>query len=91
MSMPKTVTLTRGGGHYWRAQAFRLVVAWTSLPAVLAILAVAFINPLWFREDFLRWTLDTLNKFSRWLSYQQYSIYLGMDPRVWHTLKGDIK
>lgn len=91
MAMPKTVILKRGEGHYWRAQAFRLSLAWTSMPFVLVALALAFLNPFWFREDFFRWTLDTLNKYSQWLSYRQYSIYLGMDPQVWHTLKGDIK
>ncbi len=91
MSLPKTVTMTRNGGHYWRAQAFRLVVGWSLLPLVTLVLAIALINPFWFREDFFNWTTDRLNRFTRWLNYRQYGIYLGMDPRVWHTLKGDVK
>lgn len=91
MPMPKTVTLTRDGGHYWRAQAFRLSIAWTTLPVVLLVLGFAYINPFWFREQFFNWAINTLNSYSGWLSYRQYSIYLGMDPKVWHTMKGDIK
>lgn len=91
MSMPKTVTLTRTGGHYWRAQAFRVSVALVSLPAVLVVLGLALINPFWFRNQFLDYSTNQLNRFTRWINYQQYAIYLGTDPQVWHSLKGDIK
>ena len=91
MPMPKTVTLTRTGGFYWRAQVFRVVVGWSLLPLVLVVLGLAMINPLWFRESFFNWTIDRLNRLTRWINYRQYSIYLGMDPKVWHTLKGDTK
>lgn len=91
MSMPKSVTLTRNGGHYWRAQAFRLAVGLTSLPFVALVLLIAVINPFWFRDTFFNWSVNKLNSYTRWINYRQYAIYLGMDPRVWHTLKGDIK
>jgi hypothetical protein len=32
-----------------------------------------------------------VNRLSRWRNYQKYRIYLGCDPRMWHTLRGDLK
>jgi hypothetical protein len=91
MRLPKTFTMTRTGGYYWRARAFRIAIAYTSLPIVLIVLGLATINPFWFRENFFNWATECLNRFTCWINYRQYSIYLGMDPRVWHALKGDVK
>ena len=88
MSLPKTVTMTRTGGRYWRAMAFRLSVTWPVLPFVLVMLLVAIINPFWFRDSMFNWIERKINAYSRWRDYRQYAIYLGTDPRVWHTLKG---
>lgn len=90
MAMPKNVTLTRDGGHYWRAVTFRVVAGWLLFPFVLVALGIALVNPLWFRQDLFNWTVSKLNNLTRWLNYRQYAIYLGTDPAVWHRLKGDI-
>ena len=89
MSLPRTVTLTRDGGNYWRAQAFRIAVGWLSFPFVAVALLVAGLNPFWFRNNLFNWVLETLDRFVRWIGYRQYAIYLGTDPKVWHTIKGD--
>lgn len=88
MSLPKTVTLTRTGGRYWRALAFRLVMTWPLLPFVLIMLLIAILNPFWFRDSMFNWVERRINAFSRWRDYRQYAIYLGADPKMWHTLKG---
>jgi hypothetical protein len=87
MNLPKTVTMTRTGGRYWRAMAFRLALTWPVLPFVLILLLVAIINPFWFRDSMFNWIERQINAFSRWRDYHQYAIYLGADPRMWHTLK----
>lgn len=91
MPIPKTITMTRDGGHYWRARIFRISVAWVTVPFVALILIIAVLNPFWFRDSFFRFAERKVNEFARWLNYRQYAIYLGMDPSVWHTLKGDIE
>jgi hypothetical protein len=88
MSLPKTVTMTRTGGRYWRAMAFRFALTWPVLPFVLIMLLIAILNPFWFRDAMFNWTERRINQFSRWRDYRQYAIYLGADPRVWHALKG---
>ena len=91
MSIPKSVTLTREGGHYWRAVIFRAVMAYSTVPFVALFLLLALLNPFWFRDSFFSFIERQTNKFSRWISYRQYAIYLGTDPEVWHALKGDSK
>lgn len=85
--IPKDVTLTKEGGRYYRAMAFRMTIAYLSLPFVTLILLIAFFNPFWFRESMFRVIERTVQKFSNWMSYKQYAIYLGCDPEVWHALK----
>jgi hypothetical protein len=87
MSLPKTVVLTRDGGRYWPAMAFHFAVTLAVLPGVLIALAIAVINPFWFRNDLFDVVERRINEFSRWRGYRQYSIYLGTDPRMWHALK----
>jgi hypothetical protein len=36
------------------------------------------------------WVEGRVNRFSRWRNHVKYHIYLGCDPKVWHTLKGDL-
>jgi hypothetical protein len=74
MNLPKTM-------------AFRLALTWPVLPFVLILLLVAIINPFWFRDSMFNWIERQINAFSRWRDYHQYAIYLGADPRIWHTLK----
>jgi hypothetical protein len=54
-------------------------------------LIIAIINPFWFRDGMFRFIETQVNKLSRWRNYTQYRIYLGCDPKVWHTLKGDLQ
>ena len=89
MSLPKSITMTRDGGFYWRAMVFRYVFTYTIILPVLAVIVVAVANPFWFRDSMFRWVENTVNRIARWRNYQQYRLYLGTDPEMWHTLKGD--
>lgn len=61
------------------------------LVPVLIMVLLAVLNPFWFRSDMFDWVEKTVNRFSRWRNYTKYRIYLGTDPALWHTLRGDIK
>ncbi len=87
MTMPKEVKMTRDGGFYYRAMVFRYAITYPALPLVLIALFVAVLNPLWFRDDFFRYVERKINQFAQWRNYKQYAIYLGTDPKIWHTLK----
>jgi len=52
---------------------------------------VAIVNPLWFRSAMFDWVERGVNRLSQWRNYQKYRIYLGTDPKMWHTLRGDLK
>ena len=87
MSLPKEIKLTPEGGHYYKAMMFRYVLtALLIVPVVIALL-MAILNPLWFRDSFFRWTENKVNAISLWRNYRMYAIYLGCDPKIWHTLK----
>ena len=58
---------------------------------VAAALIVAIVNPLWFRSAMFDWVERGVNRLSQWRNYQKYRIYLGTDPKMWHTLRGDLK
>lgn len=88
--MNKEIQLTREGGNYYRAMAFHWVVVALLIVPVFLVLLIAIINPFWFRDDMFRMVENTVNKLSRWRNYQKYHLYLGADPKMWHTLKGDI-
>jgi hypothetical protein len=89
--MNKEIELVPSGGNYYMAMAFHWsFVAVFIAPVAVAIL-LAIVNPLWFRDDFFRWIENGVNKLSRWRNYKKYHIYLGTDPKMWHTLKGDLK
>jgi hypothetical protein len=90
MSLPKTVTMTRGGGRFWRAQIVSLVLTYgvLFLPVVIALI-LAVINPFWFRDRFFNWVERTVNRVSIWRNRITYRIYLGTDPEMWHALRGD--
>lgn len=90
MSLPKTVTMTRGGGRFWRAQAVSMTLTYgVLLVPVLIALILAVINPFWFRDRFFNWVERTVNRLSIWRNRITYRIYLGTDPEMWHALKGD--
>ena len=88
--MNKEIQLTREGGNYYRAMAFHWAVVAVLIVPVFLVLLIAIINPFWFRDDMFRFVENTVNKVSRWRNYQKYHLYLGTDPKMWHTLKGDI-
>ncbi len=87
MSLPREVNLTKDGGFYYKAQVFRHAITWPTIPFVLAALLIAIINPFWFRDSFFQFVERKVNDFSRWRNYKMYAIYLGCDPKMWHTLK----
>ena len=90
MSLPKTVTMTRSGGRFWRAQAVSLTLTYVLLmPPVLVMLLLAVINPFWFRDRFFNWVERTVNRVSIWRNRLTYKIYLGTDPEMWHALRGN--
>jgi len=88
MSLPNTVTMTRNDGHFWPAMIFRHVFTLVVLIPLVVLLVIAVINPLWFRDQFFRWVETSVYKITQWRNYRVYTIYLGTDPKVWHTLKG---
>ena len=87
MTLPREIELTPDGGFYYRAQAFRHLATWPMLPFVGVALAIAILNPFWFRDSLFRFVERKVNDYSRWRNYKMYGIYLGCDPKMWHTLK----
>ena len=90
-SMEMEITLTPSGGRYYRAMTFHWLFVATAIVPVLALLIVALLNPFWFRSAMFDWVETVVNRISRWRNYTKYRIYLGTDPTMWHTLRGDIK
>ena len=89
--MNKEIELTPQGGNYYRAMAFHWFIVGLLIVPVITVLLVAVINPFWFRNAMFEWVERRVNQLSRWRNYQKYRIYLGADPRMWHTLRGDLK
>jgi hypothetical protein len=90
-NMSKEIELVPGGGRYYRAMTFHWVVVAVLIVPVAAALIVAIVNPLWFRSAMFDWVERGVNRLSQWRNYQKYRIYLGTDPKMWHTLRGDLK
>jgi len=89
--MNKEIELTPQGGRYYRAMTFHWVIVALLIVPVIAVLLVAVINPFWFRNAMFEFVERRVNQLSRWRNYQKYRIYLGCDPRMWHTLRGDLQ
>lgn len=89
MSLPDRIDYTRTGGRYYRAMAWFYFTIVALIAPVLALLLVGLLNPLWFRDDYLRWLQNTIERLTARRNYFMYRLYLGMDPKVWHALKGD--
>lgn len=85
------IELTPEGGNFYWAMAFHWLIVTVCIVPVLAALLAAVINPFWFRSSMFNWIETGVNRLSRWRNYKKYHIYLGCDPKVWHTLKGDLK
>jgi hypothetical protein len=89
--MNKEITLTPAGGRFYRAMIFHWITVGVALPGLAVVMLLAVVNPFWFRESMFDWAERRINQFSRWRNNIKYRIYLGCDPVVWHTLKGDLK
>lgn len=89
--MNKEIELTPTGGRYYQAMAFHWLIVIILIVPVISILLVAVINPFWFRNAMFEFVERRVNQLSRWRNYQKYRIYLGCDPRMWHTLRGDLQ
>ena len=89
--MNKEIELTPQGGRYYRAMAFHWAIVALLIVPVIAVLLVAVINPFWFRNAMFEFVERRVNQLSRWRNYQKYRIYLGCDPQMWHTLRGDLQ
>jgi len=89
--MNKEITLTPNGGRFYRAMSFHCITVGLALPGLAVVMLLAVINPFWFRESMFNWIEHRVTQFSRWRNNVKYRIYLGCDPVVWHTLKGDLK
>ena len=89
--MNKEIELTPQGGNYYRAMTFHWMIVGLLIVPVIMVLLVAVINPFWFRNAMFEWVERRVNQLSRWRNYQKYRIYLGAAPRMWHTLRGDLK
>jgi hypothetical protein len=89
--MQKEIELRPGEGNFYLAMAFHWVFVAIFIVPVALLLLIAVINPFWFRDAMFRWVESGVNQLSRWRNYKKYRIYLGCDPKVWHTLKGDLK
>jgi hypothetical protein len=89
--MQKEIELRVGQGNFYRAMTFHwMFVGLCIVPVALALL-LAVINPFWFRDSMFSWVERGVNRLSRWRNYKKYHIYLGTDPKMWHTLNGDLK
>ena len=89
--MNKEITLTPEGGNFYRAMAFHWATVFVVLPFLTAFMLLSILNPFWFRDNMFNFVERQINQFTRWRNNVKYRIYLGCDPVVWHTLKGDLK
>lgn len=89
--MNKEIELTPQGGRYYRAMTFHWAIVALLIVPVIIVLLVAVINPFWFRNAMFEFVERRVNQLSRWRNYQKYRIYLGCDPQMWHTLRGDLQ
>ena len=78
--------MTRSGGRYYRAHAFRyMIFVLITIPIIISLLLL-YLNPFWFRKPFNDWILKSWKSFGYWLIYRTWAIYLGCDPKVWKAL-----
>lgn len=85
--MAKEITLTKDGGFFYRSMTFHYVTTGLILPFLCVAVLVAILNPFWFRNDFFNFIERKVNDITRWRNNIKYRIYLGCDPKVWHSLK----
>jgi hypothetical protein len=85
--MATTILFTKEGGRYYRAKAFFYIFTFLLITPLTLLVVFGILNPFWFRDRFFYWVENTVKKIAEWRNYQKYKIYLGIDPKVWHTLK----
>jgi hypothetical protein len=90
MALPKTVSMTRDQGNWYRMKFVHYSILTFCFFPIFVILLVCLLNPLWFRDDLLIYFENKINEFSVWRNRLLYKIYLGTDPEVWHALKDEI-
>ena len=88
--MNKEIELKPNEGNYYWAMTFHWVIVTLLIIPVFLALLIAVINPFWFRNSMFDLVERGVNRLSRWRNYKKYHIYLGTDPKLWHTLKGDL-
>lgn len=86
MNLTNKINYTRQGGRYYRAIAWLYFTVIVLIIPLVVLLILGLLNPFWFREDYLRWLQNNIEKITARRNYKMYAIYLGMDPKVWHTL-----
>jgi hypothetical protein len=89
-AMNKEITLTPQGGRFYRAMTFHWITVAVLMPPLALVMLLAVVNPLWFRDAMFNFVERKTNQITRWRNYIKYKIYLGTDPKLWHSLKGDM-
>ena len=56
--------MTRDGGNFWLAIAFRYVTTAILIAPIFLALVLAVINPLWFRNTFFNWVEKLVYKIT---------------------------
>lgn len=89
MGIPKTVSMTKDEGNWYKMKIVHYSLLFFCFLPIFLILVICLLNPLWFRDDLLIWFENKINEFSVARNRLLYRIYLGTDPEVWHALKDE--
>jgi hypothetical protein len=89
--MQKEINLEPNGGNFLTAMAFHWICVAVLIVPILLVLLIAVCNPFWFRDWFFNYIERIVQRITNWLNYRKYHIYLGCDPKIWHSLKGDLE
>ena len=87
MGLPDKIEYTPNGGHYYKAVSWLYFTVAILLIPIIVLLIIGLLNPFWFRDSYLLWLQNSIERLTAKRNYKMYSIYLGMDPKVWHALK----
>lgn len=79
-------TYTPEGGRYYRAYAFFWASVVAIFPIGVMVVAIAYLNPFWFRHQLMDTIGDVVEGFCMWRNYKMKSIYMNCDPEVWAIL-----
>ena len=89
MKKIQDITLTREGGRFYQAMMFHWFTVIVSIVPIIVLLLISVINPFWFRTSMFNWVERSVVRLTRWRDYAKYRIYLGVDPKMWHTLRDE--